>query len=60
MLTGLNFQKAYFGTYSDTVYKVVQVLLQRRPLRYQLQEADSGQDVKGLYYEAELISGENG
>ena len=56
-LAGLLFQKAYWGTFSGELYRVVQVFPERRPIRYKVQAVESQKIMPGVFYAAELLLG---
>ena len=56
-LAGLLFQKAYWGTFSGQLYQVIQVFVDRRPIRYKVKEIESQKIMPGVFYAAELLLG---
>ena len=51
------FQKAYWGTFSDTLYVVDNVFQNRFPLRYSLKRHDNNLLLEGVFYAQQLIPG---
>jgi hypothetical protein len=55
MLAGKLFQKAFWGTHSKTIYQVVEILDKRFPLKYRVQDTETGDLLTETFYEEELI-----
>ena len=51
------FQKSYWGTYWETLFKVVKVFRDRKPVRYQIESLEDGEIIRELFYAGELVPG---